>query len=284
MRETTYPGDAALPEPYLKGYGYDENVAVDVTDRIGPAVFGAAGSMVSTISDLAAYGPRLATGALLKPETFQARTRFTALDGGPLGYGLGITQIGQWLGHNGAVLGYTDQLGYLPDKRVTVAVAVNQFAPATAPTLPVDASLLWNDLVEALYPGTGMVHAADPQVVDPPTPSAPDVERALAAALGSDAGPGVEPLRIIGDTHGDIMREWAAVNAPHHGRTQFHDVHRLRSGLVVATGVSSADGHSIPIEIPLQPKDGVWQLLPGWVCQFFTAADRPAACDGRPHS
>ncbi|MFE3258363.1 hypothetical protein ACFXPS_22285 [Nocardia sp. NPDC059091] len=97
-----------------------------------------------------AYGPQLATGTLLKPETFQARTRFTQLDGGDIGYGLGITRMGQWLGHNGAVLGFTDQLGYLPDKHATVAVAVNQYGPGTAQLLPVDAALLWFDLVDAL--------------------------------------------------------------------------------------------------------------------------------------
>lgn len=115
--------------------------------------------------------------------------------------------MGQWLGHNGAVLGFTDQLGCLPDKQATVAVAVNQYGAGTSQLLPVDAALLWFDLVDALYPGTGLVPAA---------------------------------------------------------------------------GVTSFGSHASPFEIPLVPEDGAWQIVPSWICQFFTAAERPAACDASP--
>lgn len=77
--------------------------------------------------------------------------------------------------------------------------------------------------------------------------------------MDPNAGTGTDPLRVIGDTNGDVVRAWAAMNALHHGRNEFHEVHRLRPGLVVATGVSSAEGHSRPIEVPLLPKDGAWQ-------------------------
>ncbi|MGW4249807.1 serine hydrolase domain-containing protein, partial [Nocardia sp. NPDC004722] len=145
LTQTTYPADNTVPAPHLNGYGFDQNTLVDVTDRVPPALYGAAGSMVSTISDLALYAPQLGMGSLLTPDTFRARTTFTALDGGPDGYGLGLMRMGQWLGHNGAVLGFTDQLGYLPDKKVTVVVAINQYGPATRQLLPVDAARLWLD-------------------------------------------------------------------------------------------------------------------------------------------
>ncbi|MFE3051829.1 serine hydrolase domain-containing protein [Nocardia sp. NPDC059239] len=283
LRETSYTRDTTVPEPHLDGYSFDENTAVDVTDRVPPSLYGAAGSMVSTISDLAAYGPQLATGTLLKPETFQARTRFTQLDGGDIGYGLGIARMGQWLGHNGAVLGFTDQLGYLPDKHATVAVAINQFGPGTWQLLPVDAALLWFDLVDALYPGTGPVPVADPKAVEPPAPTAAELDQELSDTARTDPVAGTPTLRIAGDRNGDIRKAWANDNSIQPTRYQIHDVHRLRHGLLVATGVMSFGSHALPLEIPLVPEDGAWQIVPSWICQFFTAAaDRPAACDASP--
>ncbi|MFE3193096.1 serine hydrolase domain-containing protein [Nocardia sp. NPDC059240] len=275
---TTYTADNTLPAPYLSSYSFDQNTLVDVTNRVPPSLYGAAGSMVSTISDLALYGPQLGMGSLLTPETFRARTTFTPLDGGAVGYGLGMMRAGQWLGHTGATLGFTSQLGYLPDKRVTVVVAVNQYGPATRQLLPIDATALWLDLVDALYPGTSGTPASDPAVKFPAVPSTADIDARLVNSLQS-APASETALRIAGDSKGDIMRAWAAANATDPTRYQIQGVHVLRPDLLIANGTLTDGSVTSPFEMPLIPADGEWRVMPTWICQFLLGAERPAACD-----
>lgn len=59
LHETSYPGDGSLPAPAGRGYSYAEDVLVDVTDRTPPGVYGAAGAMVSSTTDPAAYASAL---------------------------------------------------------------------------------------------------------------------------------------------------------------------------------------------------------------------------------
>ncbi|MFE3258364.1 hypothetical protein [Nocardia sp. NPDC059229] len=124
--------------------------------------------------------------------------------------------------------------------------------------------------------------AADPKAVEPPVPAAAELDQELSDTLRTDPAAGTPTLRIAGDKNGDIRKAWTTDNATQPARYQIHDVHRLRHGLLVATGVTSFGSHALPFEIPLVPEDGAWQIVPSWVCQFFTAAERPAACDASP--
>ncbi|MFB7716324.1 serine hydrolase domain-containing protein [Nocardia sp. NPDC056100] len=65
LRETQYPADTTMSDPVSHGYSYFDENPTDVTARTTPALFGAAGSMVSTISDLAEYAGKLGRGDLL---------------------------------------------------------------------------------------------------------------------------------------------------------------------------------------------------------------------------
>ncbi|WP_280269562.1 serine hydrolase [Nocardia wallacei] len=56
-----------------------------------------------------------------------ARTGFTVIrvpSGGITQYGLGLSRTGGWLEHSGGVPGYTTQIAYLPERNVSIAVAV----------------------------------------------------------------------------------------------------------------------------------------------------------------
>jgi D-alanyl-D-alanine carboxypeptidase len=64
-------------------------------------------------------------------------------------YGLGITQLGDWVGHDGSILGYSDMVFYLPAQNATVVVMVNAADDNEAP-----AQALWGDLVKLLYPNS----------------------------------------------------------------------------------------------------------------------------------
>ena len=49
----------------------------------------------------------------------QSWTPFTT-SGVRLQYGLGITQLGDWVGHDGSMLGYSDMVFYLPSEQAAV--------------------------------------------------------------------------------------------------------------------------------------------------------------------
>jgi D-alanyl-D-alanine carboxypeptidase len=151
---TSYPSDDALPEPALRGYLGDGASPAppggyrDVTTS-NPAVAGAAGAMVSTVPDMARYAALLATGSGLAPATAAQRQSWTPLtnSGVRLQYGLGVTQLGDWIGHDGSIFGYSDMVFYLPSQQATVVVASNV---ADAQAVPSQA--LWGEIVKILYP------------------------------------------------------------------------------------------------------------------------------------
>jgi D-alanyl-D-alanine carboxypeptidase len=153
---TSYPSDAVLPEPFLRGYlgdgasppptgGYRDVTASN------PAVAGAAGAMVSTVPDMTRYAALLATGAGLSPATAEQRQAFTPLSstGVRLQYGLGVTQLGDWVGHDGSIFGYSNMVWYLPRDGATVVVASN-----VADAMAVPSQALWGEVVKILYPDT----------------------------------------------------------------------------------------------------------------------------------
>lgn len=151
---TSYPSDDALPEPALRGYLGDGASPApaggyrDVTAS-NPAVAGAAGAMVSTVPDMARYAALLADGTGLSPATAAQRQSWTPLtnSGVRLQYGLGVTQLGDWVGHDGSIFGYSDMVFHLPSRQATVVVASNV---ADAQAVPSQA--LWGEIVKILYP------------------------------------------------------------------------------------------------------------------------------------
>jgi D-alanyl-D-alanine carboxypeptidase len=65
------------------------------------------------------------------------------------GYGLGIMRVGRWLGHNGAVFGFSTVAMYDPRSGTTVAAAANLSSNFSTPTL--EAFL---QIADRLYPGS----------------------------------------------------------------------------------------------------------------------------------
>lgn len=113
------PAPTKMPEPFAHGYNRYAGIPVDTTGfnaRIGWTM----GGIVSTVGDLAQWGHDLGTGALLSSETFAERTHFCAAGawafGGPteFGYGLGLLQLGNWIGHEGSVPGFSSMTYYEP--------------------------------------------------------------------------------------------------------------------------------------------------------------------------
>ena len=108
-----------------------------------------AGALISTVPDMTRYAAQLASGTGLAPDTARLRQTWGPLStsGVRLQYGLGITQLGDWVGHDGSIFGYSDMVFYLPNRQATVVVMVN-----AADGNAVPASDLWGFIVKQLYP------------------------------------------------------------------------------------------------------------------------------------
>ncbi|MEV6253878.1 serine hydrolase domain-containing protein [Nocardia sp. NPDC051929] len=271
LRATTYPTDATMPAPESRGYSYFDEAPTDVTARTTPALFGAAGTMVSTISDLADYARMLGRGDLLKPETFRARTQFA----GNLRYGLGMVESGRWLGHSGAVLGYTTHMGYLPEQDVSVTVAVNEFT--SPPLLGVTASVIWFGIARQLYPGTVPDAPANTQP-DPPAPTVTDLDNRLRQTLDPAVPTERKPLRIADDDKDPelITRVAQAFTSI---TTTVGKVTGA-GGYLLATVVLAGPNGRRPTIVPFVSRDGSWRIDRYWACENIAGTGPPSpACE-----
>jgi D-alanyl-D-alanine carboxypeptidase len=128
MGHTSFPTTNAFPEPHSQGYTVqtadgEETVATDWNPSWGWA----AGAMISTLDDMRTWAPALATGKLLTPQMQAQRLQTVGQPGIPPqdGYGLGIFNLGGWIGHNGSLPGYQTVVVYLPQKQTTLVILIN---------------------------------------------------------------------------------------------------------------------------------------------------------------
>jgi D-alanyl-D-alanine carboxypeptidase len=142
LTHTSFPTTAAMPKPFSHGYyaGDEGNEGIQDYTAVNPKIAWTAGAMVSTLGDLRKYGRRLATGALLPTALFDERLDFGEIpnEGGPsVGYGLGILHVGTWLGHDGAIFGFSTVTMYEPKTGTTIAATANLSSNFSTPTLAV---------------------------------------------------------------------------------------------------------------------------------------------------
>ena len=155
LHHTTFPNRARLAAPFARGYiGPDSSTGRPATTDVtlsNPQVAWTAGAMNSTVPDMLRYAHQLGTGAGLSPRLWRLRRQWTPLTstGVRLQYGLGLTRLGRWIGHDGSILGYTDMVFYLPSRHASLVVMENG---ADAQT--VSSQAVWGEIVKALYPGT----------------------------------------------------------------------------------------------------------------------------------
>jgi len=152
LKNTSYPTRQTLPKPFARGYfgGLEFNNPLTDKTLINPAVGGAAGAMQSTLGDLRKWVKALATGRLLSPSLQAQRLQFQSFGlPGPvnLSYGLGIFKLGNLIGHNGAVIGYSSAMLYLPSNGATLVVWGNNSTNSSTP-----ATTIAFDIAEILFP------------------------------------------------------------------------------------------------------------------------------------
>ena len=128
LDHTSFPTTNAFPEPHAQGYTNTTTDGAETTATDWNPSWGwAAGAMISTLDDMHIWAPALATGKLLSPAMQAQRLQTLSLPGQPPGdgYGLGMFNLGGWIGHNGSVPGYEAVAVYLPEKQMTLVILIN---------------------------------------------------------------------------------------------------------------------------------------------------------------
>ncbi len=130
LTHTSFPTTAAMPKPFAHGYfaGDEGNEKIQDYTAVNPKVAWTAGAIISTLGDLRKYARQLATGALLPPSVLAERLEFGDAPnpgGPPVGYGLGLLHFGTWLGHNGAIFGFSTVTMFEPKTGTTIAATAN---------------------------------------------------------------------------------------------------------------------------------------------------------------
>jgi D-alanyl-D-alanine carboxypeptidase len=136
LQRTSLPQTTSLPRPFAHGYDTTVQPPRDVT-RSSVATPWTAGAMVATAPDLVRWTRVLAGGRLLSDRLQEERFTFTPFvtDGtGPrVRYGLGVLQVGDWVGHDGGIAGYTSAAFLLPATGTVIVVLVNSSGPGASP-------------------------------------------------------------------------------------------------------------------------------------------------------
>jgi D-alanyl-D-alanine carboxypeptidase len=128
MSHTSFPTTNAFPEPHAQGYTVQTADGKEATATDWDPSWGwAAGAMISTLDDMHIWAPALATGKLLTPKLQAERLQTVGAPGLPPqdGYGLGIFNLGGWIGHNGSLPGYQTVAVYLPEKQTSMVILIN---------------------------------------------------------------------------------------------------------------------------------------------------------------
>ena len=159
LTSTSFPTGPGIPDPHPTPYVPDLTSGTDVFDNeerpprvvgeVNPAVASTAGAMISTLADLQAWGTELVEGTLLSPETQALRLKTRRFDGQQvnLGYGLGITNLNEFLGHDGAIFGFSSVVLTRPQTDTQIAFVANESTNSTTPTL----TIAFN-VIKTLYP------------------------------------------------------------------------------------------------------------------------------------
>jgi len=132
LAHTRYESNADIIPGRAQGYTLkDGKLAND--KAIGADVPGAAGSLLSTATDLVRWEIALSAGMAVNPESYAQMTTGAVLaNGEETHYGFGLA-IKDWEGrrrisHGGGIFGFTSMLLTLPDDGLTVAVLSNSDA------------------------------------------------------------------------------------------------------------------------------------------------------------
>ncbi len=163
LKSTIYCDQAPLIKHRAQGYAPQPGGGFINAEPLSMTQPYAAGSLCSTVNDLAAWTLALSSGKVVSPASYKLMTTPGTLnDGKPLtyGFGLGIGTLGghRQVSHNGGINGFISELHHYPDDSLVTVVLTNTGALTAVqlerliarralgikdlPAVPIDASAL----------------------------------------------------------------------------------------------------------------------------------------------
>jgi D-alanyl-D-alanine carboxypeptidase len=150
LANTVYPETQTMPDPWAHGYGLDKNRRwKDVSGTIPVSLMGAAGAMVSNMSDIKRWIGLYVTGKTSAPATYRALTQCVPTGEPGLGFGLGLGCSAGWYGYTGGLPGYNTADYYFPATGATIVAWVDIQANAPAPGV---ANAMFRDIARIITP------------------------------------------------------------------------------------------------------------------------------------
>lgn len=126
LTQTSYPQTQAMPDPWSRGYGLDQNRNwEDVSGTIPVSMMGAAGNMISTMADIKRWITLYVTGKTSGPATYRALINCVPTGEGNLAFGLGLGCSAGWYGYTGGLPGYNTANYYFPATGAFIVAWVN---------------------------------------------------------------------------------------------------------------------------------------------------------------
>lgn len=148
---TRVPADdqPGVPDPSIGSYQPVGGQPATIPD-LNPTFAWTAGAATSTVADLARFAREVTDGSLLSPELQAQRLTTTTFTGTPLnvGYGLGVLNMNDLIGHNGDITGGGGTMLRLPAQDATFVVLVNLSTDSEN-----SSGSIANALIDDLYPG-----------------------------------------------------------------------------------------------------------------------------------
>ncbi len=148
---TRMPADdqPGVPDPGIGSYMPANGQPVAVPE-LNPDFAWTAGAATSTVADLARFARELTDGTLLSPDLQAQRLATTQFTGISLdvGYGLGVLNMNDLIGHNGDINGGGGTMLRLPAQDATFVVLVNLSTNSENAS-----GAITNALIDDLYPG-----------------------------------------------------------------------------------------------------------------------------------
>ena len=139
LKGTVYCEQAPLIKRRAQGYAVTPTGQFTNAEPLSMSQPYAAGSLCSTVNDLAAWTLALSSGRVVSPASYTLMSTPGTLNNGTAhtyGFGLGIGKQGghRQISHNGGINGFVSELHYYPDDSLVTVVLTNTGGP-TAPTV-----------------------------------------------------------------------------------------------------------------------------------------------------
>lgn len=135
LTQTHYDDPIRIIPKRVEGYGRNRNGGAIVKARyVSPTIPYSAGSILSTVDDLARWTDAVSAGKVIRPDLLQrawAPYKLTSGEATTYGYGWAINPLlgSRVIAHGGRVMGFTAHALWMPEEKIFVAVLSNTEVP-----------------------------------------------------------------------------------------------------------------------------------------------------------